>query len=88
MTVSESQRLHLYKTLEDRLGPEDAVTMMTLLPQDTQELATKADLAMLKAELESKIDGAMRDLTRTFIGWTVASQTFLVAVVGLLVSLR
>ena len=31
MTVSEQQRPHLFKTLEQRLGDDDAATMMELL---------------------------------------------------------
>ncbi len=82
--VTEKQRLHLFKTLEQRLGAEDAATMMEMLPPASSSgVATKEDLSALEMRLEAKIDRA----TTRMITWTLASQTTLVAIVGLLLAL-
>lgn len=53
-------------------------------PFARSELATKADVAELRADpAELK-----HDVSRTVAGWLFVSQGVLVAIVGLLVSLR
>lgn len=86
MTVSEQQRLHLFKTLEQRLGDDDAATMMELLPpvgwadvatkRDLDRFATREDLLELEARLQRSI------LTTVLTGMGI--QT---AILGLLIGL-
>lgn len=49
--TSLAQRNALYARLEEVLGPEHAVTLMTHMPAET-DLATKADVAALGARID------------------------------------
>jgi len=52
MTITEHQRHRLLSWFEQQMGPDLGATMMELLPPtDRSELATKGDLALLKADL-------------------------------------
>ncbi len=53
---SLAQRNALYARLEEVLGQEHAVTLMTHMPTET-DLATKADLAALVERLDARFDG-------------------------------
>ena len=53
MGASEAARADLYTGLAEALGPSRADTLMSLLPpHDYDQLATKADLAQLKSDLD------------------------------------
>lgn len=68
MSVDERRRLHLYEAARERLGNEAADTLMELLPpMDPSELATKGDLAVLRAELRSEIAEALREQTNRIL---------------------
>ncbi len=57
MSPSEMKRLTLYEKLIDVLGEEPAVTLMENLPPGGwDQVASKADLQALKAEVNAKID--------------------------------
>lgn len=52
MAISEAARSDLYTGLRDVLGPERAETLMSAVPlHDFDEVATKADLAILRSEM-------------------------------------
>jgi hypothetical protein len=54
MGVDERARHRLYRRLEEVLGPEEAGTLMNHLPPaGLSDLATKADLFLLRAEMEA-----------------------------------
>ena len=55
MTVAESRRLALFESVKTFLGEDDAQTLMAYLPPDADTVATKADLALLGAELRSEM---------------------------------
>ena len=56
MPVSESQRHQLFEWFQEAMGPERAAVMMDLLPPvGWSDLATKADLHALRAELRGDI---------------------------------
>ena len=57
-------------------------------PFARSELATRSDFAELRGEVKSEIAELKHDLTRTLAGWLFVSQGVMVAIVGLLVSLR
>ena len=99
MAISEAARSDLYNGLRDVLGPERAETLMSAIPlHDLDEVATKRDIAELRAEIaelraELKEDiAALRvemaneigALRKTMSNWMV---TVLVAVVGAMVSI-
>ena len=72
MGVTEQQRHQLFVWFEEQMGEERAATMMELMPPaDAAELATKADLEKLRADLE-----------RTLGTWIFASQAAVIAAVG------
>jgi hypothetical protein len=53
MNASASDRHRLHNRLEQLLGPEDAATLMEHLPPDEwNQLATRADLLVLKSDVE------------------------------------
>jgi hypothetical protein len=74
MGVDEQARHRLYRRLEEVLGPEEAGTLMHHLPPaGLSDLATKADLllvksdlAALRADLTARIERAGRRL----VMWT------------------
>lgn len=53
---SLAQRNALYARLQEVLGPEHAVTLMSHMPTET-DLATKADFAALGDRLDLRFDG-------------------------------
>lgn len=76
MAISEAARSDLYTGLRDVLGPDRTETLMSAIPlHDLDEVATKADIAVLRAELKTDIAqlrSEMADLQRTIIGWMVS----------------
>ena len=53
MPVSEAERMELVGKLTDAIGKEAAETLMAcVLPDGRDQLATKADLQILRADLE------------------------------------
>ncbi len=53
MPVSEAERMELVGKLTDAIGKEAAETLMAcVLPDGRDQLATKADLEILRADLE------------------------------------
>jgi hypothetical protein len=87
--ITEAQLHHLYTQLTHLLGTEGANTMIDIVsPFARSELATKADLAELRAEFRADLAELKHDVSRTVAGWLFVSQGVLVAIVGLLVSLR
>jgi hypothetical protein len=54
MAISEAARSDLYTGLRDVLGSERAETLMSAIPlHDLDEVATKGDLAELRADLRA-----------------------------------
>jgi len=52
MSISEAARSDLYTGLRDVLGPERAETLMSAIPlHDLDEVATKRDIAELRADM-------------------------------------
>lgn len=63
MAISEAARSDLYTGLRDVIGAERAETLMSAIPlHDLDEVATKADLAILRAELMGEINGLRVEL--------------------------
>ena len=56
MTTDEAARLHLFDRARNALGDDAARTLMTALPWDVADLATKQDLTVLEARLTARID--------------------------------
>lgn len=79
MTIAESRRLALFESAKTSWGEDTAQTLMDLLPPDPDALATKADLAFLRADLTKEISDQTRLLMMTMLGTTV---TIVLAVVG------
>ena len=83
MAVGDAARNRLYNTIRENFGPEDADTMMELLPPvGWSDVARQRDIDRLEARLdrlESKVDRV--------VGWMLAFGTLQTAVLGLLVSL-
>jgi hypothetical protein len=76
VTTDESARLHLYERARDAMDDDAARTLMSALPWDVAELATKQDLAMLKKDLIGQIERVARATVMTLI---VAIATMLAA---------
>ena len=81
MSVTEQQRHQLLTWFEERMDEERAATMMELLPPaGSDQLATKGDLAVLRAEIKTDLVGLQRALAT----WIFASQAGFVAVAAVL----
>ena len=84
MAVTEQQRHRLLSWFEEHMGPDLGGSMMELLSMtDTAQLATKTDIAELRAEVKDD----MLQLQRTFITWMIGTQAGVIAAVGLLLGL-
>lgn len=63
MNVDERARHQLHQRLREVLGPDEAgILMASLPPVGYTELATKADLKLLKEELHHKMDADKQEL--------------------------
>lgn len=61
MPVTERQRHQLFTRAEAVLGADEAATMMELIaPHQLDQLATKADLALLRVELRAELRAELR----------------------------
>jgi hypothetical protein len=88
VTANEPARLALYNRLGEVLGPENAETLMSILPtQPAIELATKADIAELRSELRTDIRDihkALRSQTNFVIGAMTALTGIFTAIVAVM----
>ena len=96
MAIDERARLQLFQKLEEKLGRDEADTLMGLLPSvGWAEVATKHDLAILKGDLEqleirleakfeAKLERALRHQLRGFIGFQFALTGAVIAAAKLL----
>jgi hypothetical protein len=94
MAISEAARADLYNGLTEAIGPQRAETLMSAIPlHDLDEVATKADLAILRAELKaelaelrselrSQISGEVGSLRKSMTTWML---TILVAIIASLI---
>lgn len=85
MPISEAARADLYTGLAEVLGPDRAEILMAQLPRfDPAEVATKSDLAELRAELRGEFHDGLaavnQRLDRLFL-------TLLVGMFGIVASL-
>lgn len=55
MTVDEAARLRLYEKARSEWGGDAAGTLMGALPRDTDQSATKGDLAVSTSELRTEM---------------------------------
>jgi len=92
MSVTEHRRNQLYNTLTEKLGAEEADTMVDLLPPvGWADVATKRDLdyvvAQLRLEMAEMREQAHRDLTgvekRLLIAMISTMLATVIAVSGL-----
>ena len=86
MSVTEAQRHHLYQLVKSHYDDEAAETLMNLLPPvGWADVATKQDIARVEQRidrLEARIDGRIDGLQSSFVGWLLASQAIVVAIIG------
>ncbi len=78
MVVDERARQRLFRTLEERLGPDEAATLMSLLPPvgwadvatkhdvDSLRAATKHDLESLGTATKHELDQLRREMDLRF----------------------
>lgn len=82
MSVSEFQRHQVFQWFEEAMGPEKAAIMMDLLPPvGWGDIATRADLELVRADLRAEIRGANAELLHKLWFGLVASQATLVGLV-------
>ena len=83
MAISEAARADLYTGLSEAIGSERAETLMSAIPlHDLEQVATKADLAVLAAELRQEIADQIGALRTAMTNWML---TILVTVVAALI---
>ncbi len=102
MAVTEQQRHKILAWFEEQMGHDLGASMMELLPPaDASQLATKADLAEIRADVHAEVAAVRADLAtvradvkadllqlqRTFGTWLFASQAAVIAVVGVVTAL-
>ena len=84
MAISEAARSDLYTGLVEVLGPDRAETLMSAIPlYDLDEVATKRDLQVLKAELRAEISIEIGSLRKTMTNWMLTQSLAIIgAIVG------
>ena len=83
MVVDERAGHELYQRLEQTLGEEATATLMTYLPTlESDQLATKADLVMLKHEIIAELHRELASQTRTVVFAVVFSLLGAIAGIG------
>ena len=88
MPISEAARADLYTGLAEVLGPDRAETLMAQLPRfDPIDVATKSDLAELRAELRDGLAAVNQRLDRLFLTLLVGMFGLVAAVVGVILSI-
>jgi len=72
--------------VESHYDDEAAETLMNLLPPvGWADVSTKQDIARVEQRidrLEARIDGRIDGLQSSFVGWLLASQAIVVAIIG------
>ena len=76
MSVSEPQRLALYRAAQAALGEEEGNTLMALTPPANTDIATRQDVALSVAELRGEI---LRRLD--VVQWRIIAAFIVTAVV-------
>ena len=71
MSVSETQRLALYRAAQAALGEEEGDTLMALTPPSNTDIATRQDVEHAQALLKADITHA-QTLTKADIALSVA----------------
>lgn len=92
MSITEAQRHQLYESLRVHLGEAEAETFMNMQsPFDWEQVATKSDIAQLRAELRAELRGDINSLEsrllRTFGTWLFASQAAVIAAMAVLLAI-
>lgn len=87
MAINEKQRNRLFSRAEEVLGPDEAATMMELLSHTDALTADLAEVKTALTELRIEMGRQSAQMTRAFVGWMLASQTSLVGLVALIVSI-
>jgi hypothetical protein len=88
VAISEAARSDLYIGLVEVLGPDRAETLMSAIPlYDLDEVATKRDLQVLKAELRAEfttlLSGEIGSLRKTMTNWMLTQSLAIIgAIVG------
>ena len=79
MAVTEQQRHRLLTWFKEHMGQDLGASMMELMPPaEGSQLATKADLAALRADVKDDL----LQLQRTFGTWLFASQAAVITAIG------
>ena len=76
MAIGEGRRHRLHQALQDALGAENAETLMTLMTTvPWTEVATKKDLADLRAEMRAEIGDLRGEIFKAMRGQLIAFIT-------------
>lgn len=82
MSVNEFQRHQVFQWFEEAMDPERAAIMMDLLPPvGWGDIATRADLELVRADLRAEIKAGNAELLHKMWFALVASQATLVGLV-------
>ncbi|MFP5255937.1 MAG: hypothetical protein ACLGI8_08830 [Acidimicrobiia bacterium] len=74
MSVGEFQRHQVFQWVEEAMGPKAAIMMDLLPPVGWGDIATRADLELVRADLRAEIRGANAELLHKLWFGLVASQ--------------
>src|SRR5207249_4922387 len=96
--ITDKARNHLYNTLREKLGAEDAVTMRELLPPvGWADVARRSDLEGMERRLDARMErledrmdrfeAVIREQTRFFVTVLVATMAAMTGIFGLIVHL-
>jgi hypothetical protein len=86
MPTDEAARLHLYERARDAMDDDAARTLMSALPWDVTELATKQDLLATKQELVAMRHDVEAAIAKAKWSIVLATLTMNATLVGAVVS--
>jgi hypothetical protein len=91
--ISEAARHSLYTSLTEVIGDANTETLLKAIPlYDYDEVATKADLAVLRSELRADIAGLRAEMIERIEALRASNSRWMVAlmltIVGAMASLR
>lgn len=84
MAVDERRRRALYDALEQRIGSEEATTLMELLPPvGWADVATREDLRRLEDRIEARLEHGLRRVIQWNVGTVMAMTAIVLAIIRL-----
>jgi hypothetical protein len=82
MAISEADRADLYTGLVEAFGRRPETLMSAIPLHDYDQVATKADLQVLKAELRAEFHAEIGALRKTMTNWMLGQSLAIIGAIA------